>query len=325
MSKKEGQERICTQKLYPSLNNKMALNSIEQASNSTEYSKLSAAFYKEKLWEQDATIRVYFMQTEFYLPRTETFNTKNGPIDPLQEYFSNNLDANILDGIKRIVKERIQPLLSDLKIVFVDDAETSDVRVSFNLNGGCWSLLGTDALQETDKKQATMNFSWFDVATVVHEFCHMLGMIHEHQNPSGKAIEWDDNALFKWSLEVNGWDVDTTIKNIVKKYDRESITGSEFDPLSIMLYFFPANLTKNNKGTYQNLRLSGKDVLYITKMYGKEEDAPKLYQDMYGESIEKNIKKSDQYYKSSFGWILVALVIAVVSYSAWKKWQSSRR
>ena len=108
----------------------------------------------------------------------------------------------------------------------------------------------------------------------------------------------------------------------MKKYDRESITGSEFDPLSIMLYFFPANLTKNNKGTYQNLRLSGKHVLYITKMYGKEEDAPKLYQDMYGESIEKNIKKSDQ---SSFGWILVALVIAVVSYSAWKKWQSSRR
>lgn len=78
----------------------------------------------------------------------------------------------------------------------------------------------------------------------------------------------------------------------MNKYDINHINGSSFDPLSIMLYFFPADLTTNNKGTYQNLRLSGEDVKYITEQYGKASDADIIFEDMYNENIDKNINKS---------------------------------
>ena len=168
-------------------------------------------------------------------------NTSNGPIDPLQQFFFDNPVIKLSDGVKKIVNERIVPLVQ-LNIVFVDDVNESDVRISFNRNSGCWSLLGTDAMDEKDLSKSTMNFAWFDVSTVMHEFGHMLGMIHEHQNPKGKGIEWNEKAVFKWAGETQQWNAEKTQKNILDKYDKKDINGSDFDPLSIMLYFFPANL-----------------------------------------------------------------------------------
>lgn len=40
-----------------------------------------------------------------------------------------------------------------------------------------------------------MNFGWVDVPTVIHEMGHMLGMIHEHQNPKGQNIDWNDKKF----------------------------------------------------------------------------------------------------------------------------------
>ena len=40
-----------------------------------------------------------------------------------------------------------------------------------------------------------MNFSWFDVPTILHEFCHALGMMHEHNNTD---INWSVPKLNKY-------------------------------------------------------------------------------------------------------------------------------
>lgn len=42
-----------------------------------------------------------------------------------------------------------------------------------------------------------MNLGWFDVSAVLHEFGYVLGMIHEHQSPLDKPIDWNQKALFK--------------------------------------------------------------------------------------------------------------------------------
>jgi len=39
------------------------------------------------------------------------------------------------------------------------------------------------------------NQPWIDLGTVLHEFGHALGLIHEHQNPASGG--------FKWNREVN--------------------------------------------------------------------------------------------------------------------------
>ena len=164
--------------------------------------------------------------------------------------------------------DRIQPLVN-LKFVFVpDNSSKALIRIDFDPNKGSWSLLGTDCKYNTDSP--TMNFGWFNVGTVLHEFGHALGMIHEHQNPRGKKIQWDKNKVYAWAKDTQGWSNEETDNNILNAYDIDRINGSDFDPLSVMLYFFPGSLTTDNRGTQQNLRFSATDVLWISKMYPNE-------------------------------------------------------
>jgi len=114
-----------------------------------------------------------------------------------------------------------------------------------------------------------MNLGWFDVGTVLHEFGHALGLIHEHQNGlnDSNKIHWDLPKLYRWAKRTQGWNRAMTKKNIVELYDDNMINGSSYDPKSIMLYFFPASLTTNGRGTKQNLRLSTTDKKVLLQMY----------------------------------------------------------
>ena len=280
---------------------------------------LSAAFYTEKIWDKGTTLRIKFLDENPSIPRTpiNQMNTTNGPIDPLQDYFSKNPNIPLTDAIKKIVKERIEPFVkNNLKFEFVDKNSDSDIRISFDSSGGAWSKLGTDA-KNTPKDQATMNLGWFDVATVIHEFGHLLGMIHEHQNPRGKTIDWNDKKVFEWAESTQGWDKQKTKTNIIDRYDINSINGSNFDPLSIMLYFFPADLTNNNIGTNQNLRLSGYDAEFIAKNYGENlDEANDNFEKMYNTSILTNISKSTQLAnqkgtKSTLNIVLISIGIII--------------
>lgn len=254
---------------------------------------LAAAFYQSKLWDQNSTIKVKFLDENPDVPRTSKNNmsTKNGDIDPLQQFFFDNPTINITDAVKKIVNERIQPLVN-LKFEFVDKNTDAEVRISFDKSGGAWSELGTDA-KNIHSDKATMNLGWFDVSTVMHEFGHVLGMIHEHQNPTGQNIDWNKQKVYEWANETQGWDKDMTDKNILNKYDKDQVNGSSFDPLSIMLYFFPSDLTNNGEGTNQNLRLSGLDMKFINNKYSKD-NAKTFFPSIYNETLQSNIDKSKE-------------------------------
>ena len=217
----------------------------------------------------------------------EESNNKGMKLDPLSNKVRNL--KNPIRAIKMIVRERIMPIV-DLNIKFVKKGESSIVRIGFNPTGGAWSLVGTDHLKSNNK--TTMNFGWLDVGTIIHEFGHMLGLIHEHQNPKGKSIKWDKDKLYAWAGSTQGWSKEMIDKNIIDKYDSDIINGSKYDPDSIMLYFFPAKVTTDKKGTQQNVRLSRYDVIYINKMYPDSELTPEeFYLEAYNEDIDKNKKR----------------------------------
>jgi hypothetical protein len=108
-----------------------------------------------------------------------------------------------------------------------------------------------------------------DVATIIHEFCHALGMIHEHQNPFGKGIDWNLKKVFAWANSTQGWDMYTTCENITKRYNQDLVNGSDYDPDSIMLYSYPAELTNNKQATYRNVTLSESDKMWLSSIYPK--------------------------------------------------------
>jgi hypothetical protein len=281
------QPKICIQQILSIHQDEF--NFCVNQENHDDSKKLQAAFFTKKLWPSGSKIKVGFLSTGDLITRTNMSEiTKGKDLDPLQTEVKS---LSIQEAIKKIVKERIQPLVN-LDILFVDNPTEADVRISFDKDGGSWSLVGTDHLQE--KKAATMNFGWFDVPTVIHEFGHMIGLIHEHQNPKGQKIMWDDKKVIEWAKDSQGWSEQTTKQNIINKYDKNSINGSDFDPLSIMLYFFPASLTKNNVGTEQNFRLSGQDVIWIDKMYHKDGQISidNFYKNVYSESLDSSVSKS---------------------------------
>ena len=266
---------------------------------------MRAAFMRNKLWDQNKELKVSFMvgnPTRFNMymsnpkqlqnrirrnpllkritnfPEIKKYDEDKSKYDPLQFKIQNMKDPRKI--VELVVKERIEPIVNT-KFNFVES--NGDIRISFYQGKGAYSFLGTD-ISRQPKKNNTMNLGWIDVATIIHEFCHALGMIHEHQNPFGKAIEWNKQELYKWAKERAGWNPDKVKTQIIKKYDSDLINGSDFDPESVMLYFYPDKVTMNNRGTKQNMRLSVTDIEWLQKIYPKEtkKEPREIYYEFYG-------------------------------------------
>jgi hypothetical protein len=75
-----------------------------------------------------------------------------------------------------------------LEVVPVEEAA---VRISYSPGHGTWSYVGTDCLHVQNHQEATMYLELYDWTaehvfkrTVLHEFGHVLGCLHEHQCPA---------------------------------------------------------------------------------------------------------------------------------------------
>lgn len=297
--------------------------------------KLQAAFMISKLWPKNSTIRVSFIDTPANkmaewtsLQQLQNQRDSEGNklvIDPIEDNDIRKLSNK--DAVIKVVKERIDPICG-LTFEFVDGI--GDIRVAFEVGKGSWSLLGTDCTLQTDPNMPTMNFGWMDTATIMHEFCHAIGMIHEHQNPFGEGIPWNENAVYDWAKMTQGWDQELTYNNILKKYDVDQINGSEYDPKSIMLYFFPGALTTTGVGTTQNRIFSDKDIEFINKMYpGAEVEPTEFVKSELNREFNSNVndntmngpKMNDNKMNTFF--ILLVIIVFIFGVYYLGKWLSS--
>ena len=109
----------------------------------------------------------------------------------------------------------------------------SDIRIGFDSSDGAWSYIGTDC----SNKWKTMNLGFIDQGTVLHEFGHALGLIHEHQSPASGGFDWDREEVIKsLSGPPNNWDLGTIEHNMFGKYDSSQLSMTEYDSKSIMHY-----------------------------------------------------------------------------------------
>ena len=257
-------------------------------------------------------------------------DSQNNPLlfDPLEKKCRDRIqsakaqgkiDLAVKQSIEEIVLTRLQPYIN-LTFIFGKNPRTAvgDIRITFDISGGSWSAAGTDC-SKINRNEATMNFGWFDVKTIIHEFGHALGMMHEHKRPDRDSqLLFNEPLLYKWGEIVLG-DANAVKWNIIDKLGEDEINDitflknknkkvnpmiMEYDPKSIMLYFYPAIVTLNpqtgkppGQGSAQNVRLSKKDVLYLNALYpgnaanNKNRITPeKFYFDVYGEHIETPVK-----------------------------------
>ncbi|MGC4093212.1 MAG: M12 family metallopeptidase [Polyangiaceae bacterium] len=168
-------------------------------------------------------------------------------------------------------KEWLTRTGADLLFERIAKPEQADVRISFSLKGS-WSVLGRYAAEQMG---VTMNFGWLHPGSsteelrevVLHEFGHMLGFIHEHQNPDG-GLRWNRDAVIaSLSQPPNSWSVEEIERNVLNQEDPRDLIGTPFDPQSIMLYPFPAEWNENGIATAANKDLSPNDIALARDIY----------------------------------------------------------
>jgi hypothetical protein len=126
--------------------------------------------------------------------------------------------------------------------------EDAEIRIGFDSRDGSWSYVGRDVIDLVpNPDQATMNFGWdltttYGWDTALHEIGHTLGFPHEHQNPNA-GIVWDRDTVYDhFRGPPNDWDDATIDWNILRKLPPGSVSGSRWDPDSIMHYSFGPGL-----------------------------------------------------------------------------------
>lgn len=153
---------------------------------------------------------------------------------------------------------------------------TPQIRVTFTSGAGSYSYIGTDALTIASNKE-TMNFGWFNDSTsdtefsrtVIHEFGHALGMIHEHQHPLA-AIPWDKPKVYAYYAGApNYWTQAQVDNNLFAKYSTSQTQYSAYDTQSIMHYSISSTLTTNGFSVGSNTVLSPTDKQFIATVYPK--------------------------------------------------------
>jgi len=187
------------------------------------------------------------------------------------------LRVRFLDG-EPSVRAKVEDLArtwekhANIHLNFVNDPQ-AEIRVSFTHDPGSWSQVGKDAL-DVEGDGPTMNLGWimpntpqiWYERTVLHEFGHALGCIHEHQNPAA-GIPWDKPAVYRYYTTQLGWTQEMVDTNLFHRYELDRSQYTQFDDKSIMLYPVSRQLTLDGFEVDWNDTLSETDKSFVGKIY----------------------------------------------------------
>lgn len=178
-------------------------------------------------------------------------------------------DAVAQEKVKRIADEWTN--YANLKFEYVSINEYADIRIGFNVGDyGAWSVLGMRSTYGNINEQSmrlgplTAKDESSVRRTVLHEFGHALGLIHENASPVSK-INWNLPKVYKYYSDLNGWSKEEVDQYVIKS--PESTNYSEYDPLSIMHYYVDPSLTTDGVRVNEMTELSDIDKKYINEWY----------------------------------------------------------
>lgn len=162
---------------------------------------------------------------------------------------------------------------ANLKFEIADD-EAAPIRISFDQLGS-WAYQGKDSLA-VPVSEPTVNFGWLNDESpieeiemvVLHEFGHVLGLQHEHGNPSS-TLKWNRSKVYEHLAgSPNYWSRETVDSAVFAIWPPGYFPLHKvFDPDSIMMFEMPAHYFIEGKAIERNRRLSPVDKQFAAALY----------------------------------------------------------
>lgn len=234
--------------------------------------RAEAILVSSKKWVNGTKLRYYFFDPATYGAASAAVSAK------VQTWSGSDAQRQVVRNAFKAWKD----LGIGLEFEETNNRMAAEVRIGFLRGDGSWSYIGRDILNQ-GRDSRTMNLGWdlaanaYGMTTALHEIGHTLGMPHEHQNPFA-GIVWNEEEVYRrLALPPNNWDRDTTFHNIIRKIAPNEVTGSQWDPDSVMHYQFERGMilqpAQYTNGIFPPGTLSPKDKEYIRTFYPALEDA----------------------------------------------------
>lgn len=151
-----------------------------------------------------------------------------------------------------------------------DDSTAADIRIEL-----CPRLLhnhsnvGTDALADKSTPSMVLNLlpghKDFE-RTVLHEFGHAFGALHEHQHPDA-GIPWNVPATLEHFQKFPGWSEQDIMEQMLNKNTDSGHIMTPYDRLSIMHYPVSQAMTLGDWEVGINTELSEGDLAFMRLAY----------------------------------------------------------
>jgi len=214
------------------------------------------------------------------------FNPSTGPayLSVLTtKYWGNTgvrLTVGFLDNPSAALRSRILQHMNAWgkwsNVSFLESSDHPQVRITRIAGKGHWSYLGTDIMLIAPGN-ATMNLDDFTESTVDSEFYrvirhetgHTLGFPHEHAR---KEIvdRIDREKAIAYFMSTQGWSREQVIAQVLTPLDNAAILGTDTaDPNSIMCYWLPAAIMKDNTAVSGGRDIDDEDAKFAAKVYPK--------------------------------------------------------
>jgi hypothetical protein len=184
------------------------------------------------------------------------------------------LDVHFMNGTRgeRDLVRRVAPewtagrLGKRIQFRFDAPRKGSHVRVLFRGGHGNVSEVGRKSLAVPENRH-TMNLDDINRRGILHEFGHVLGLRHEHQNPNS-GIVWNEPVVIA-ALKAMGWSKQKVEENIFERFSQDCTCAGDptADPQSVMMYPIPKEWTLNGFSSDLNWNISKRDRACLVREY----------------------------------------------------------